>query len=208
MITSIGQSRPRFSLPLSRIKGFIDTALIALCAGSVGFALGGAHTQTAIQPLPAADRLQPIEISRGPLLDTLSSPEFLEFQRQWAQAEASKDREAARAELSNANAAASQTIERANKKATQIEIEANYAIADFRSHAPEGNGLFLQYAAAVKSSTETQTGCDLTIEGLNGEGPSLITNLKKGSCASVGKYSSGSQVAQYGKNPAGIKNLQ
>lgn len=202
-----------------RTLNALGSLFLAAGTGAAGLGIGlnvnlsQPHSRSTInstpvfsQPTSSQFRIEPItvpdEILLGPLLDYLDSSEFKAIQEQQRLLNLSKAKET----LETARTESIEIITGANEQAENIALDANYAIATKRSHGPEGDPAILQFQAEIISSSDTATGCDITMRNTETGQHSLITNLAKGSCAAPGTYAEGSRIARYGRYAVGTKS--
>lgn len=145
----------------------------------------------------------PENISLGPLLDYIDSPEFHASQEQWYAEERQRKLTEARATLTDAETSATETVRNAEKEAKEIVTDAGYAIANFRSHRQPGTPLYAQVDLEVVDLIETDISCAIAVKTVDNS--MLLTNLAAGTCVSPGRYSQGAVLGLFGDKAIGTK---
>lgn len=197
-------NKPGFSRVINGVLSVLGMTAIAL-----GAILPHTATQSTFEAAdsPITVRLEPEDISYGPLLDTIASEAFQQQQAQWAKDQAFAELAAAKGQattiVEGAAVSATALVGEAEKLAAITALDQNYAVASVQLHRPAGYEYRLQSETAIETK-KTKTGCDVLLtQKSDTSNQALMTNLAPGSCLPDGTYPAGTVFGKQGEFAVG-----
>ncbi|PZO47226.1 MAG: hypothetical protein DCF15_19285 [Phormidesmis priestleyi] len=204
----LGKTMPSTHKSPRRRLRLVDIAIGVANAAVLGLSV--AFSNGAFSSTPA---LPPKEIATNSLFETLSSPKFEAFQREYVQQQTARnlaEAEGLKAEAEGlklqAAADAGKTKEAAEQAAADIRLEASYDGVEQRYHRPEGFEITLNYPTTVEKE-QTEFGYTATARPTTDQGTVRVyVNLATvnegfvpagGSIGTVGTYPVGEGVKTF-----------